>query len=108
MDFERHNTVFLRQRLPVDSPEFNVEVPRNENRSHRLNTTLRAMVEIAGETSSRTETKERCQEKAPDRQHDIGIISLDNERIRLSRHEAGLRISLLKKELLCFNSKGSS
>ena len=40
---------YLRQRLPVDFPVFNVQVPRNENRSHRLNTRLRALVEIAGD-----------------------------------------------------------
>jgi hypothetical protein len=46
-DFGGHNAVFFRQRLLVDFPVFNVQVPRNENRFHRLNTTLRAMVEIA-------------------------------------------------------------
>jgi hypothetical protein len=48
-----HNAVFLWQRLPVDFPVFSVEVPPNENRSHRLNTTLHAMVEIAGDQPAR-------------------------------------------------------
>jgi hypothetical protein len=48
-----HNTVFLRQRLPVDFPVFNVQVPPHENQSHRLNATLRAMVEIAGDQPAR-------------------------------------------------------
>jgi hypothetical protein len=52
-DFGGHNAVFLRQRLSVDFPVFNVQVPRNENRSHRLNTMLRAMVEIAGDQPAR-------------------------------------------------------
>lgn len=40
---------FLRQRLPVDFQVINVQVPPNEDRSYRLNTTLRAWVEIAGD-----------------------------------------------------------
>ncbi len=36
--------LFLRQRFQVDFPVFNVQVSLNQNRSHRLNTTLRAMV----------------------------------------------------------------
>ena len=48
-----HNTIYLRQRFPVDFPVFNAQVPRNENRSHRLSTTLRAMVEIAGDQPAR-------------------------------------------------------
>jgi hypothetical protein len=52
-DFRGHNNVFLRQRLPVDFPVFNVQVPPNENRAHRLNTTLRAMVEIGADQSAR-------------------------------------------------------
>jgi hypothetical protein len=45
----RHNTVFLPQQLPADFPVFNLQVSPNENRSHPLNTTLRAMVKIAGD-----------------------------------------------------------
>ncbi len=37
----------------MDFPVFNVQVPRNENRSHRLNTTLRAMAEILGDQPAR-------------------------------------------------------
>ncbi len=37
----------------MDFPVFNVKVPPNENRSHRLNATLRAMVEIAGDQPAR-------------------------------------------------------
>jgi hypothetical protein len=44
-----YSTAFLRQRLPVDFPVSNVQVPRNEDRSHRLNTALGVMVEIAGD-----------------------------------------------------------
>jgi hypothetical protein len=49
---------FLRKRFSVDFPVFNVQIPRNENRSHRLITTLRAMVEIAGDQSARTTNDE--------------------------------------------------
>jgi hypothetical protein len=46
--FGGHHTVFFRQQLPVDFLVFSVQVPRNENRSHRVKTTLRAMVEKLG------------------------------------------------------------
>jgi len=51
--FGGHDTVCLRHRLPVDFPVFNVQVSPNENRSHRLDTTLRAIVEIAEDQPAR-------------------------------------------------------
>jgi hypothetical protein len=48
-DLGGHHSVFLRQRLLLDFTGSDVQVPRNDTRSHRLNTTLRAMVEIAGD-----------------------------------------------------------
>ena len=77
LDFRGHNTVFLRQRLPVDFPVFNVQVPPNENRSHRLNTTLRAMVEIAGDQPARAANDKAVVRKAPDMSIQIGIMSPD-------------------------------
>jgi hypothetical protein len=44
----------LRQRLPADFPVFNVQVPPNEDRSHRPNSTLRALVDMGGEQPART------------------------------------------------------
>ena len=44
-DFEGHNTVLLRHRLPVDLPAFNLQVPLNESKPYPLNTRLRAMAE---------------------------------------------------------------
>ncbi len=37
----------------MDFQVFNVQVPPHENRFHRLNITLRARVEIAGDQSAR-------------------------------------------------------
>jgi hypothetical protein len=45
---------------------FNIQVPRNENRSHRLNTTLRAMVEIAGDRSTQATNDKAVVRKTPD------------------------------------------
>jgi hypothetical protein len=54
MKISRHIMPFLcGKELPVDFPVFNVRVPRNEDRSHRLNTSLRTMVEIAGDQPPR-------------------------------------------------------
>jgi hypothetical protein len=45
---------------------FNVQVPRNENLSHRLNTTLRAIVEIAGDQPVQATNDKAVVEKASD------------------------------------------
>jgi hypothetical protein len=58
-DFGGHNTIYLWQRLPVVFPQLNVAVPRTENMSHRLNTPLRAVVEISGDQPTR-DTKEKA------------------------------------------------
>jgi hypothetical protein len=72
MDTEGHHGFggtychFFGQRLPVDLSVFNIQVPRNENRTHRLNTTLSAMVEIAGDQLARSINDKAVVRKAPD------------------------------------------
>jgi len=62
----------------MDFPVFDVQVPRNENTSHRLNTTLLAMVEIAVDHLLELQTmKNRGKKKHLTCQHNIGIMSAD-------------------------------
>jgi hypothetical protein len=60
----RTHYLFLRQHLPADLPVFNVQVPRNENRPHRLNTNLRALVEIAADQLARYTNDEEVARKS--------------------------------------------
>ncbi len=53
MGISREIMLFFRQRLLVDSPVLNVQVPPNENAAHRLNSTLRTSLEIAGDQPAR-------------------------------------------------------
>jgi hypothetical protein len=45
---------------------FNVQVPRNENMFQRLNTTLRALVELAGDQQLELKTLNEWQQKVAD------------------------------------------
>jgi hypothetical protein len=50
----------------VDFPVFNVQVPLNENRSHRLNTTLRTVLEKAGDQPARAANDKAAVRNGPD------------------------------------------
>ena len=64
-DFGLHNTVFLRQRLPVDFPVFNVQVRPNEDRFVRLHATPREIVERAGDEPARATNDKAVVRKSP-------------------------------------------
>jgi hypothetical protein len=62
----------------MDFPAFNVQYPSNENRSYRLNTALRATVEIAGDQPAQATNDESSGNiKHLTCQDNIAIMSAD-------------------------------
>jgi len=68
----------------MDMSVFNVQVPRNENRSHRLNTPLRAMVEIAGDQAAQATNDKAGARRSTWPVHSIGMVSPDHASLHAS------------------------